>query len=154
MQVSWRRWISPRIGIGTDFRWWVRHTTTDTNSPAQVSPQGVVVAPMQVRDEREISSYGFGVGVVARESIGRLSLIGGAGPGFFIDRTTHDTEINGTRNAGTQTHSTIGAQLLAEVEVRATRHVSAFVGLRAEWRDFRESESTSAYPTAGVRVSF
>jgi len=154
VQVSWRRWISPRVGVGTDFRWWVRRTTTDINSPAQVSPQGVVVPPMRGREEREISSYGFGVGILARESIGRLSLIGGAGPGFFIDRTTHDTEINGARNAGTLAHSTIGAQLLAELELRATRHVSAFVGFRVEWRDFRESESGSGYPTAGVRVSF
>lgn len=154
VQVSWRHWISPRVGVGTDFRWWERNTTTDINTPAQVSPQGVVVPRMLGREERQISSYGFGVGLLARESFGRLSLIGGAGPAFFVDRTKHDTEINGARNAGSTTYSTIGAQFGAELELRATNHLSAFVGFRFEWRDFRTSESSSGYPTAGVRFAF
>ena len=154
VQVSWRRWLSPRLGVGTDFRWWVRNTTAEINSPAQQGPQGVFVPRRQGREERQISSYGFGVGVLARESIGRLSLIGGAGPGFFVDRTKHDTEINGTRNTGSTTYSTLGAQFLVELELRATSHLAAFAGFRFEWRDFRTSESSSGYPTAGVRFAF
>jgi hypothetical protein len=154
VQVSWRHWLSPRLGVGTDFRWWVRNKTTDIDTSPQVSSQGVVVPRMLGREERQLSSYGFGVGVVARESFGRLSLIGGAGPGFFVDRTKHDTEINGTRNAGSSTYSTLGAQFLVELELRATSHLSAFAGFRFEWRDFRTSESSSGYPTAGVRFAF
>jgi hypothetical protein len=140
VQLSWRRWLSPRLGIGTDLRVW-RSTTTDEFGPRR-------------QETRERSSYGFGVAVLGRESIGRLSLIGGAGPGFFVDRAVHEGRIGDLRDAGSSTQQSIGLHMLAEVEVRAVRSLSLFAGLRIELRDVRTFESSSGYPTTGVRVAF
>lgn len=154
VQVSWRRWFSPRFGVGTDFRWWVRNTTSDSAFPEQQGPPGVTIPAMQIHEDREVSSYGLGVGLLARHSIGRVSFIGGAGPGFFLDRTTHDTELNGTRNAGSSSYTSVGAQFLGEIEVQATSRLSFFGGLRIEWRNLASSESSSGFPTVGIRLAF
>lgn len=154
VQVSWRRWFSPHLGIGTDFRLWREVMVTAIDFPAQTAPVGIAVPAQQGRDARRISSYGLGAGLLARESIGRLSLIGGVGPGFFVDRTAHDTRVNDSRSTGSDTLSSIGLFMLAEVEVRATSRLSVFAGFRGELRDVRVSESRSGYPTAGVRFAF
>ena len=154
VQVSWRRWFTPYLGVGTDFRVWRESTIEEIDFPAQTAPGGIAVGSQEGRDARRISSYGLGVGVLARGSIGRLSLVGGAGPGLYVDRTAHDTRINESRSAGSTTLSSIGLFMLAEVEVRATSRLSVFAGLRGELRDVRVAESSSGYPTAGVRFAF
>ena len=154
VQVSWRRWFTPYLGVGTEFRWLQRHTTDEIDFPAQTAPGGIAVPSQQGRDDRRISSYGFAGGILARTSIGRLTLIGGAGPGFFVDQTRHDTRINGSSNTGATTFSSVGVQMLMEADVRMTSRLSAFAGLRMEIRDIRSMESSSGYPTAGVRLAF
>ena len=154
VQVSWRRWFSPYLGIGTDFRVRRASTVTEIDFPAQTAPGGIAVGSQQGRDARRISSYCLGAGLLARGSLGRLSLIGGAGPGFFVDRRAHDTRINDSRSSGSEAMSSIGLFMLAEVEVRATSRLSVFAGLRGELRDVRVSESSSGYPTAGIRFAF
>jgi len=154
VQVAWRRWFTPYLGVGTEFRWFQRDTASEIDFPAQTAPGGVAVASQQGRDDRRVSSHGFSGGLLARTSIGRLTLIGGAGPGFFVDRTVHDTRINDARNAGTTTFRSLGLHMVMEMEVRATNRVSAFAGIRMELRDLRDSESSFAYPTAGVRFAF
>jgi hypothetical protein len=154
VQVAWRRWFTPYLGVGTEFRWFQRDTAGEIDFPAQAAPGGVAVASQQGRDDRRVSSHGFSGGLLARTSIGRLTLIGGAGPGFFVERTRHDTVINGSRNAGSMTISSFGVQMLAEADLRVTNRLSAFAGLRMEIRDIRTMESSFGYPTAGVRVAF
>ena len=154
VQVSWRRWLSPRVGIGTDVRWWRRNTTVEFNTPAQEGPPGSVIAPGHGREDQQISSYGVGLGILARASIGRLSLIGGAGPGIFVDRTIYRRRINDLQDEGRNTQRSIGVHTLAEIEFRATSRVSVFTGLRTELRNLRFPESTSGYPTAGARFAF
>lgn len=154
VQLSWRRWFSPRFGLGTDFRWWARNTTREINSPAQQGPGGVFIRSQQGREEQWLSSYGFGIGVLARRSSGRLSFIGGAGPGFFVDRTVHETQINEMHDSGRFTLRSVGVHLLGEAELQATTRLSAFVGVRLELRDPRHVESGSGYPTVGVRFAF
>ncbi len=131
VQVSWRRWFNPCLGVGTEFRWF----QTDA-------------------DERRISSSGLAGGLLARTSAGRLTLIGGAGPGFFVERSRHDTRINGSRSTGAMTFSSVGMQMLMEADVRMTSRLSAFAGLRIEIRDLRSMETSSGYPTAGLRFAF
>ena len=154
IQVSWRRWWSPHAGIGADVRWWRHSSSTEINVPTQQGPEGIVIRAQQGRDNRRTSSYGFGVGLLSRVSSGRVSCIGGIGPGVFVDRTVHDTHINGSRDAGSMTLRSLGVQMAGEVEVRATRRISAFAGVRLELRDVRFVESGSGYPTAGVRLAF
>ena len=151
--LSWQRWMSPYLGIGTDARWWRRHSVTEFNSPAQDGPSGVIPA-FQGRDERKVVSLGFGVAALARGSIGRLSLVGGVGPGFYIDRTTLESRINDRHQPRTDTQRSLGVQGLAELEVRVTSRLSGFAGLRIELRDVRYFDSTTGYPTAGVRFAF
>ena len=109
---------------------------------------------MQGREDRLISSYGFGAGILARTIVGRLSLVAGGGPGFFLDRSTHQTRINAAEHVGSTTVRSFGLSLLMELEVRATGHLSGYVGVRTELRDVRDSEGSFGYPTAGVRVAF
>jgi hypothetical protein len=154
MQAGWRRWFSPHLGVGVDGRWGQKRTAREFDFPAQPGPDGVLIPPMQGREDRQISSYGFGGGIVARTTIGRLSLVAGGGPGFFVDRSTHQTRINAAEHAGDITTSSFGLFMLMEIEVRATRHLSGYAGLRAELRDVRFPDSSFGYPTAGVRVSF
>jgi hypothetical protein len=154
VQISWRRWFSPIWGIGTDFRLWQRNSTTAIDSPAQIGPGGIAIPSQHGQETRRISSYGFGVGLVARQSIGRISLLSGAGPGFYIDRSDHDTRINESRNAGRISVRSLGLHMLLEMEVRTTSRLSVFAGLRGEVRDVRDAESSSGYPTAGVRFAF
>ena len=154
IQAAWRRWFSPHFGIGTDFRWWRNTKTTEINSPAQTGPGGIPISAQLGREDRQTSSYGFGMGVLMKASAGRLSVIAGAGPGFFVDRTTHDTRINDMRNAGEITQHHLGIHMLAEVEVRASRRLSLFAGLRVEQRDVRALDTQTGYPTAGVRFAF
>jgi hypothetical protein len=109
---------------------------------------------MQGSEGRRISSSGFGGGVLARSVVGRLSLIGGAGPGVFLDRSTNETRINAAEHAGSITVRSIGLSALVEMEARATRHLSAYVGLRVELRDVRYPDSSFGYPTVGGRIAF
>jgi len=154
VQASWRRWFSPHVGIGADVRWWRRNTTVEFNTPAQEGPAGALIAPARGRDDRQILSYGVGLGVLAQGSIGRLSLIGGAGPGFFVDRTIYQVRINDLQDEGRSTQRSIGVHTLAEIEFRATSRVSVFTGLRTELRNLRFPGSISGYPTAGARFAF
>ena len=154
LQVAWRRWMSPRAGFGADVR--VRRTTRTSvfDSPAQTGPGDIRVPAMEGHEERRISSYGLGGGILARTVTGRISLIGGAGPGLYVDRSAHDTTLNASRHAGRTTIRSIGLFGLMEMEVRATRHLAAYAGLRVELRNVRDAESAFGYPTVGVRVAF
>jgi len=82
------------------------------------------------------------------------SLIGGAGPGFFVDRTIYQVRINDLQDEGRSTQRSIGVHTLAEIEFRATSRVSVFTGLRTELRNLRFPGSISGYPTAGARFAF
>ena len=113
-----------------------------------------MIPPSQIRVDQQISSYGFGVGVLAKGSTGRLSFIGGAGPGFFVDSTMSETRANGMHDSGRSTLRSFGLHMLVEVDVRVTRRLSAFASLRSELRDVRDPESSFGYPTAGVRFAF
>ena len=154
VQVSWRRWFSPHVGIGTDVRWWGMRTTTEFNVPAHEGPGGTLIPSIVTRDDRRRSSYGVGAGVVARGWMGRLSLIAGAGPAFFADRTTYARRVDDRHESGSSPFRSFGAYMLAEAEVRATSRLSVFAGFRAELLDVRVFESSFAYPTAGVRFAF
>lgn len=154
VQVSWRRWWSPYLGIGTDFRWWRNSTRTEVNFPTQQGPEGGVIRAQRGRDDRRISSYGLGVSALAKGSSGRLSYIVGAGPGLFVDRAVYEVHINEWNDVGSTTIRSVGVQMLGEVDVRARRHISVFAGLRFELRDVRFVQSGSGYPTAGVRFAF
>ncbi len=110
VQITWRRWVSPRLGVGTDFRWWQRTATSDVDSPSQ---------GLRGREVLSKSSYGLGVGVLGRESIGRLSFVAGAGPGFFVDATRHERQVNDLRDAGRTAVRSIGVQGLMELEWRS-----------------------------------
>jgi len=154
VQASWRRRLSPRLGVETTFRWWSRSTTMTFDSPAGENAAGVVIPAVQRRDDRRISSYGLGVGVLGTGSIGRLSFNAGAGPGFFVDRSTYDTRTNGLLESGSSALRSFGLYMLMELDVRVTSRLSAFAGVRSELRDVRNSESGSGYPTGGVRFAF
>ena len=154
VEGSWRRWFSPRFGVEADFRWFGRHTTSEFNSLAQEDPDRVVIQSARGRDDRRISSYGLAVCVLGKGSIGRLSLIVGAGPGLSTDRTTYTRRISDRLEAGTSTITSIGVHTLAEIDVRATSRLSAFAGLRIDLRDLRFPESASGYPAVGVRFAF
>jgi hypothetical protein len=154
MQVAWRRWFSPHLGVGADVRWGQKHTISEFNSPAQPGPAGVLIPAMEGHDEQRISSYGFGGGIVARTTIGRVSLVAGGGPGFFLDRSTHQTRINAAEHSGSTAVRSVGLFMLMEMEVRATRHLSSYAGIRAELRDLRFPDSSFGYPTVGVRLAF
>jgi len=120
-------------------------------SPAE-NAAGVVIPSVQRVDRT--SSYALGVGVLGTGSFGRLSFHAGAGPGFFVDRTTYETRASGHLESGSSALRSFGLQMLMELEVRVTSRLSAFAGLRSELRDVRDSESSSGYPTAGVRFAF
>lgn len=154
VQMTWRRWRSPSFGIGTDVRWWRRSLTEEIDSPAQPGPEGVWIPSMQGRTDERLSSYSAGIALLGRTTAGRLSAIVGAGPGFFVDGRSHDTRINASHNSGSTTLRSFGAHGLTEIELRATRRLSVFAGLRLELRDVRSMESNSGYPTAGVRFAF
>lgn len=153
VQVSWRRWWSPYLGIGTDVRWWQSHNRTEFNSPAQQGPGGAIPS-LQGWDDRRVSSFGLGVGILVKGSTGRLSLIGGVGPGLFVDRTSYESRFNERHEARHGTKRSVGVHVLGEVEVRVTHRLSGFAGLRIEQRDVRFVDSTAGYPTAGVRFAF
>ena len=154
VQVSWRRRLSPHLGVETAFRWWSRNTTTAFDSPASVNAAGAVIPAVQMRLDQRISSYGLGVGVLGTSWIGRLSFHVGAGPGFFVDRTAHETRTDGRLDSGSSAVRSLGLHMLMELDVRVTSRLSAFAALRSELRDVRDSESSSGYPTAGVRFAF
>jgi len=154
VQVAWRRWLSPRAGFGLDLRLTQKATTRVFDSPAQAGPEGVRIPAMEGQEGRRISSYGLGGGILGRTVIGRVSLIGGAGPGLYFDRSAQDTTINASQHAGSTTIRSIGLFGLMEMEVRASRHLSGYAGLRVELRDVRDPESSFGYPTVGLRVAF
>ena len=154
VQLTWRRWLSPRIGIGTDARWWRTRTVTAIDSPAQQGPGGIAIASMEGQVDELISSASLGAGLLGRASAGRLSFVAGLGPGFFLDRRSHESRINQSHNAGTTMQRSIGVQALMEADVRAIGRWSVFAGLRLELRDVRSLESNSGYPTLGVRLAF
>ena len=144
--LSWTRRFSPRLGVEIDFRWASRNRTSQFTSLAFPSERGEEV--------NLTSSYAVGGAIVVRESIGRLSLSGGAGPGFFADRTRHERQIGNLRDASLNTVRTIGVLGLVDLNLRVTNRLSAFAGLRLEFRDFTDGEGNMGYPAAGVRFAF
>jgi hypothetical protein len=77
----------------------------------------------------------------------------GEGP-VFLDRSTHQTRINAAEHSGSTAVRSLGLFMLMEMEVRATRHLSGYAGIRAELRDLRFPDSSFGYPTVGVRLAF
>jgi hypothetical protein len=43
LQVSWRRWLSPRVGVGADGRFGVLATTREIDFPESTGPGGIIV---------------------------------------------------------------------------------------------------------------
>ena len=154
VQVAWRRWVSPSVGFGVDLRLTRKTTSRVFDSPAQAGPEGVRIPAMEGQEEQRISSYGLGGAILGRTAIGRVSLIGGAGPGLYFDRSAYDTTINASQHAGSTTIQSIGLFGLMELEVRATTHLSGYAGVRIELRDVGDSESAFGYPAVGIRVVF
>jgi hypothetical protein len=141
--VSWRRWFGRNVGVGADVRWKQLQRTDEGGPPG-----------VDWVDEVTHTSYAFGGGLIGRATAGRVSVVGGAGPGMFVERRAHDTRIDGVLRPSTETYRTIGIQGLVEIDLRMTDRLSAFAGLHLEWRDLRSSESSSGYPSAGVRLLF
>ena len=154
LQLSWRRWISPRVGVGADVRFGVLHTTREIDFPESTGPGGIIVRSQQGRERVKVASQGYGFSIFARSLPGRVTMTAGVGPGLFVDRRTHDTRINDWFSDGTETLRSLGAQGVVEIEVRATRRVSVFAALRMELRDVRDGESSSGYPAIGARFAF
>jgi hypothetical protein len=156
LQASWRHWTSASLGIGADVRWWGRTTTRLFEVPARDGPNGSAVPARQGSEDESIRSAGVGVGLLGRMWMGPVSLIAGGGPGFFVDRSSHETRISETRepDTGTIEQRSVGLHGLLEMDVRATRRLSLFAGLRLELRDLRVAESNSGYLTGGVRLGF
>ena len=154
LQVSWRRWLSPRVGVGADVRFGVLDTTRAIDFPESTGPGGIIVRSQQGRERVKVASHGYGFGIFARSRPGRVTVTAGVGPGLFLDRRTHDTRINDWFSDGTEILGSLGAQGTVEIEVHATRRVSVFAGLRMEWRDVRDGERSSGYPAIGARVAF
>jgi hypothetical protein len=152
--ASWRSWFSTRVGIGTEFRWFGRYSTSELISSSAPDPRGNALALVHGIDDRWINSYGAGVDMLAQGSIGRLSLIGGLGPGFFVDRTRYAKGINDTHETGSTTRSSIGLHALVELDARATSRLSVFAGLRIEVRDLGTFDSSFGYPAVGFRFAF
>jgi hypothetical protein len=152
--ASWRYLFSPRVGIGTEFRWFTRHSTSELPMPSAPDPRGSTIALVHAIDDRWINSYGVGIDVLAQDSIGRLSLVGGIGPGFFVERTRYARRIDDTHQSGSSTISSIGLHAFVELDVRATSRLSVFAGLRIEVRDLGTFDSSFGYPAAGVRFAF
>ncbi len=154
VEAAWRRWLSPHLGIAADVRWGVRNKTARIDSPEQPGPGGITIRAQQGVEHLRTTSQAYGGGVVARTTPGRLSLVGGVGPALFVERLAHQTRINDVADRGQSTARSVGVLGLIEVEVRATRALSAFAALRVELRDARDSESTLGSPAVGVRFAF
>jgi hypothetical protein len=154
LQVSWRRWLSPRVGVGADARFGVLETTREIDFPESTGPGGIIVRSQQGRERVKVASQGYGFGLHARSLAGRMTVTAGVGPGLFVDRRTHDIRINDWFSDGTETQRSLGVQGTMEMEVRATSRVLVFAGLRMELRDVRDGESSSGYPAIGARVAF
>jgi len=154
IDATWRRWFSPRVGIGADLRWGTSTKTIEIDSPEQPGPGGLTIRAQRGVEHLRTTSRAYGVGILARGLLGRVSLVGGVGPALFVDRSAHETRINDFQDAGESTWRTVGVLGVAEVEVRATRRMSVFAGLRIELRDARDSESLFGHPVAGVRLAF
>ena len=154
LQASWRRWLSPRVGVGADVRLGVLDTTRAIDFPESTGPGGIIVGSQRGRERVRVASQGYGVGIIARSLPGRVTVAAGVGPGLFVDRRTHDTRINEWSSDGTATLRSMGVQGTVEIEVRATRRVFVFAGLRMELRDVRDGESSSGYPAIGARIAF
>jgi outer membrane protein with beta-barrel domain len=143
IQGSWVRWVKPRVGIEAEMRWWTGRRITDSIGPT-----------LRLHDEEKQTSYAVGVSVVARAGAGRLSVLGGIGPGFFADRWNNVTTANGETRSTGSSYSTVGVQGLMEMDVRLTNRASLFAGLRIELRDPGDAESLFGCPTVGVRFAF
>lgn len=143
VDASWRRWFGPYLGLGADVRWKQVRRIDEAGQPG-----------VEWVDEVSHTSYAAGLGLLGRVTAGRVSLVGGTGPGVFVERRAHDTRVNGVRQPSTETYRSVGVQGLVEVDVRVTRRLSAYAGLHLEWRDLRSSESSSGYPAAGLRLVF
>jgi hypothetical protein len=143
VDASWRRWFGPYLGLGAGLRWKQVKSTDDAGPPG-----------VEWVDHLTHTSYAAGVGLLGRMTAGRVSLVGGTGPGLFVERRAHDTRVNGVLQPSTETYRSVGLQGLIEFDVRVTRRLSAYAGLHLEWRDLRSSESSSGYPSAGLRLVF
>jgi hypothetical protein len=159
IKASWRAWFGPHVGIETGFGWWRRTITREFSSPGYQWPGGPTIPANHGTDKFGVTAYALGVGVLGRIPIGRAAVILGGGPGWFYERSKSDTLVSyetGTTNrySGGASGTHFGVQTVMELEVRTTRRVSVFGGLRSEIRDARYLESMIAYPTAGIRVSF
>jgi hypothetical protein len=143
VEGSWRHWFGPRLGVGADVRWKQLRSTDEGGPPG-----------VDWVDDVTHTSYAVGGSLMGRAVAGRVSLVGGAGPGVFVERRAHDTRIDGVLQSTNETYRSVGIQGLVEIDLRVTNRLSAFAGLHLEWRDLRSSESSTGYPAAGVRITF
>ena len=142
LDVSWRGWFNRHAGLEVSVGNWRTTNTIDTREPFRTFTE-------------QVSSYSFGASVVGRIPVGRVSFLVGGGPGYFMDVETNRVWVRDEFRSLTNTRGGFGAQIVAEVEVRATGNISVFAGVRNELRDITHgSESAITNPTAGIRFSF
>ncbi len=141
---SWRGWFGPHVGIEGDFGWWKKSVSNDYRSPDFV-----------VTGSSTLSVYNLAFNVLGGIPLGqRANIVFGGGPGWYFETGSSEVNYNGDRYAYSDTSHHFGVQTLADLEVRATGHVSVFGGMRAEWRDVRDWTSGVVYPITGMRFTF
>ena len=159
LRASWRRWFGPHLGISADLGWWRKRVDSTFRSPGSDVPGGTVPS-IEGAARHSLSAYALGLGVLGRIPAGRAAVILGGGPGWFHDRGAYESRVSydlGAREeqySGHAGRNSFGVHMLAELEVRATGHMSVFGGMRSEVRDVRYWESGIVYPSAGIRFAF
>ena len=143
VRASWRGWFNPHLGVEGDFGWWQKSVSHEYRSPDFV-----------VTGTSDLSVYNLAFNVLGGIPVGRATIVLGGGPGWYFENGNNDALINGERQTYSSSRNHFGLQSLADVEVRASDHVSVFGGMRAEWRNVRESSSGVVYPIAGLRFIF
>ena len=149
--ASYREWVRPRLAIEIEFGSWRKtHTGTYRLAGYQVPPEHRG-EPVLASYTSRSSWYNAGVNVLGRIPIGRAAIIGGGGPGFFVEQRDDASLVNDAVQTWSYRSTHVGVQSLAAVELRVTDRVTAFGGARAELRSI---DTLVTYPTAGVRISF
>jgi hypothetical protein len=149
--ASYREWLRPHLAIEIEFGSWRRtHSGTYRLAGYQVPPehQG---EPILASYTSRFSWYNAGVNVLGRIPIGRVAIVGGGGPGLFVEQLDDASLVNDAVQTWSSRSTHVGVQSLAAVEVRVIDRVTAFVGARAELSSI---DTLVAYPTAGMRIGF
>ena len=144
LRAAWRGWFSPHFGIEGDFGWWQKSQSQEYRD-----------ANFVVTGTTTLTVYNLAFNVLGGIPLGqRTTLVVGGGPGWYFEHGSAETLVNGDRQSFSTSQDHFGIQSIADVEVSVSQRVSIFGGVRAEWRDVRESSSGVIYPIAGARFVF